>query len=79
MKVSVAEAKNKLTQLLQQVEAGEQVTICRHGKPIADLIPTNEEQRKPRVFGAMKGKIIIHDPDWAKPQNDINAWLRGDV
>ena len=36
MKVSVSEAKNKLTQLLRQVEKGERVTICRHGVPIAD-------------------------------------------
>lgn len=79
MKVGVAEAKNKLTQLLQQVEKGERVTICRHGTPIADLVPTVEEQRQPRLFGARKNQIVIHDSNWAKPQNDVEAWLRGDV
>ena len=79
MKVSVAEAKNKLTQLLQQVEKGERVTICRHGAPVADLIPAMSIDRKRRQFGTLRGRIKILDPDWAKPQNDVEAWLRGDV
>ena len=33
----VAEAKNNFTQLLDRVEAGESITITRHGKPIAEL------------------------------------------
>jgi prevent-host-death family protein len=79
MKVSVVEAKNRLTQLLQDVERGESVTICRHGKPIADLVPTQSSTLTPRKFGILKGKIEIVDPNWAKPQNDIEAWLKGDV
>jgi prevent-host-death family protein len=79
MKVSVAEAKNKLTQLLQQVEKGQRVTICRHGAPIADLVPAGQAARKPRQFGTLAGRIKIIDPSWAKPQNDLEAWLRGDV
>lgn len=34
----VAEAKNKLTQLLERVQDGERITITKHGKPIAELI-----------------------------------------
>jgi prevent-host-death family protein len=79
MRVSVAEAKNKLTQLLQQVEKGDRITICRHGTPIADLVPAGAGDRKPRRFGTLAGTIKILDPDWAKPQNDVEAWLRGDV
>jgi prevent-host-death family protein len=33
--VSVTEAKNRLTQLIRAVEAGEQIVITRHGKPVA--------------------------------------------
>ena len=79
MKVSVVEAKNKLSQLLQQVEKGERVTICRHGVPVADLVSTTAGERPPRKFGTFRDKIIILDPDWAKPQNDLEAWMRGDV
>ncbi len=36
----VAEAKNNFTHLLDRVQAGESVTITRHGKPIAELRAT---------------------------------------
>jgi prevent-host-death family protein len=37
--VGAFEAKNKLGQLLDLVEQGEEVTITRHGKAIARLAP----------------------------------------
>jgi len=79
MKVSVVEARNKLTQLIQQVENGERVTICRHGMPVVDIVPTTALERKSRKFGTLKHRIKVLDSDWAKPQNDVEAWLRGDV
>ena len=33
------EAKTKLAELLDKVEAGETVTITRRGKPVAQLVP----------------------------------------
>jgi antitoxin (DNA-binding transcriptional repressor) of toxin-antitoxin stability system len=53
------------------------VTICRHGKPVADIVPT--EVKDAPKFGTLKGEAFILDPDWWKPQNDIEAWLRGEV
>jgi prevent-host-death family protein len=37
MKVSVAEAKNRLPTLIKAVEDGESVTIYRHGRPVVDI------------------------------------------
>jgi antitoxin (DNA-binding transcriptional repressor) of toxin-antitoxin stability system len=34
---SVAEAKNNLPSLIAKAEAGEEVVITRHGKPVAEL------------------------------------------
>ena len=34
---SVAEAKNNLSRLIEQTEAGEEVVISRHGKVVAEL------------------------------------------
>ena len=39
VQVTVAEAKTKLSSLLDAVEAGEAVVITRRGKPIAELVP----------------------------------------
>ena len=37
--VTLVEAKAHLSALLDKVEAGEQVVITRHGKPVANLSP----------------------------------------
>ena len=37
------EAKTKLAELLDKVEAGETVTITRHGKPVAQLVPVQPD------------------------------------
>ena len=37
--VGAFDAKNKLGQLLDLVEQGEEVTITRHGKAVARLVP----------------------------------------
>jgi prevent-host-death family protein len=37
--VGVYEAKTQLPKLLDDVEQGESVTITRHGKPVALLVP----------------------------------------
>jgi hypothetical protein len=35
-------------------------------------------RRKP-VFGILGRKKIVLDPDGARPQEDVEAWLAGDV
>ena len=47
------EAKTHLPRLLSQVEKGESITITKRGKPIAKLIPA-EEQEKPDVRTAIE-------------------------
>ena len=73
MKVSVAEAKNKLTALIRAVENGETVTICRRGEPAVDLIRTTSPLGRKPKFGTMKDKIKIIDPNWAEPMTDAEV------
>lgn len=40
--VGAFEAKTHLSELLTRVEAGEQVTITKHGRPVARLVPVVE-------------------------------------
>lgn len=42
----VYEAKTHLTKLLALVEKGEEVTITRHGVPVARLVPYRERERR---------------------------------
>jgi prevent-host-death family protein len=75
LEISIEDASDKLTQLLKAVEDGEQVTITRNGRPVADLVPVVAKSK--RKFGTMTNLII--DPNWNAPQNDVDAWLQGDV
>lgn len=40
--VGAFEAKTHLSELLQRVEAGCEITITRHGKPVARLVPISD-------------------------------------
>lgn len=79
MQVSVAEAKNRLTELLKAVEEGEHITICRRGEPVVDLIRAKKPGKKNVKLGTMRDRIVIHDPDWWKPMSDeeVEAFLNG--
>lgn len=39
LEIGAFEAKNKLGQLLDRIERGEEITITRHGRPVAKLVP----------------------------------------
>ena len=79
MQVSVADAKNKLPELIKAVEDGESITICRRGVPVVDLVRTKEPSRKKRALGTLRGKIQVLDPDWWKPMSneEAEAFLEG--
>jgi prevent-host-death family protein len=70
MQVSVADAKNKLPELIRAVENGEPVTICRRGVPVVDIVRTSKSKGKKRVLGTMRDKIQILDENWWKPMTD---------
>jgi len=50
--VGVLEAKTHLSALLDEVSAGAEVVITRHGKPIARLVPSERQPRDRRAAAA---------------------------
>ena len=44
--VGVYDAKTHLARLLDEVERGETVTITRHGRPIAKLVPVSGPSKR---------------------------------
>ena len=79
MQVSVADAKNKLPELIKAVEDGQPVTICRRGVPVVDLVRTKKPTRKKRTLGTLRGKIRVLDQNWWKPMTheEVEALLAG--
>ena len=68
--VGAFEAKNKLSELLDLAESGEEIVITRHGKEAARLVPPKSTVNRNEVRAAMKqlrerAKKEKHGPfDW---------------
>jgi prevent-host-death family protein len=74
--VNVHQAKTRLSKLLAQVEAGEEVVIARRGEPVARLVRC--KRRGKRQFGAMKGQVDIDDSFFDPlPEEELKAWEGG--
>ncbi len=52
--VGAFEAKNKLGQLLDLAEQGEEVTITRHGKMVARIVPAETKDRRRDAHAAIR-------------------------
>lgn len=76
MDVSIAEAKNRLPELIRAVEQGERVVITRHGKPVAQILAAPAERRQVRL-GGMKDRIRFL-PGWDAPV-DPDRFLAGEL
>ena len=79
MQVNVHDAKTNLSKLLAKVEAGEEVVIARHGKPVARLVPAEDAkpERKPGrgTFGSMKGEFELDESFFDPlPEEELRLW-----
>ena len=57
--VNINEAKTHLSRLVERVEAGEEITLARAGRPVARLVPY-QQRRQPRPLGIWRGLVTIH-------------------
>ena len=81
--VNIHEAKTHLSKLLERVQAGEEITIAKAGKPIARLSAIQERPKR-RVPG--NDKIVIHanfddplpefDPDYMHPEDPMRDLVK---
>jgi prevent-host-death family protein len=58
MQVNILEAKNRLSELIRAVQAGEEVVISNRGKPVARLVAEGEGKPKHKPY---TGAAIL---DW---------------
>jgi prevent-host-death family protein len=58
--IAISEFKAKCTAVLDHVSKTKQpVRITRHGKPIADVVPTSPTIDRAALFGSMRNSIKI--------------------
>ena len=73
MELSVAQAKDQFSQCLSKAQAGETVTIRKHGKPVAQIIGIAETPKNKIKFGSGRGTVKVFG-DLTEPAFDPNDW-----
>ena len=68
--VNIHDAKTRLSNLIERVEAGEEIVIARAGRPVARLSPLTSRRGR-RKLGALDGRFRIPE--------DFNAPLPDEI
>jgi prevent-host-death family protein len=81
--VNIHDAKTHFSRLIERVQAGEEITIAKAGKPVARLSAITERPKR-RMPG--NDAVIIHanfddpipewDPDYMHPEDPMRDLLR---
>ncbi len=69
MEVNIYAAKTQLSRLVDRANAGEEVTITRHGRPVARLVPMRAAKPK-RKIGLLEGQGYWIADDFDAPLPD---------
>jgi prevent-host-death family protein len=71
--ITMHKAKTTLSQLVAEVEAGEEIIIMRGKVPAARLVPIGREAT--RKFGALAGEVAVTDAFFDPlPKDELDAW-----
>ena len=74
IEVSISEFKAKCLALLEQVRVTrEPIRVTRHGKPVAEVVPTTPLVDRAQWLKSIKGTTTIKG-DIISPAHDRNEW-----
>jgi prevent-host-death family protein len=71
-RVNIADAKARLSELIEAAQAGEEVIIARRNVPLVRLVRVRASKAKP-VFGKLRGKIRLA-ADFDAPLGDFDDY-----
>ena len=75
MVTNIHEAKTHFSKLVERAEAGEEIVIGRAGKPVAKLVPF-EQQSADRRPGLLRGQVWM-SADFDVTPDDVLARFEG--
>ena len=70
-RISIYDARAKLSELIERVQSGEEVVLTRHGEPVARLVPEKPRGKQSRAAAvtrirALARRLNIRDVDVRK-------------
>ena len=72
MEIGASEAKKRLSALLDQVEQGVEVTVTRHGRAVARLVPvsgTSQQEARRAAMARIRARVAARRAgpfDWSE-------------
>jgi prevent-host-death family protein len=80
--LNLAEAKAKLSHLVDQAAKGKGVIIAKSGIPMARLVPLDKERPKAFKFGTLRGVLtdeVVNAIEAPLPDDILDAILNGPI
>ena len=65
--INLTQAKARLSELLDKVQAGQEIIITRHGRPVARLSPVSKPKIPVRPLAQFRAKM----PGWRRPSVEL--------
>lgn len=59
--IGAYEAKTKFSELLERVEKGERVTITKHGRPVAEMVPAHKHDQARAAEGFRRMRELARE------------------
>lgn len=72
---NISEAKSSLSSLLAQVQKGEEIIIGKAGKPIAKIVPYQEDKQDRTLGGSWEGKVKMTDDFDELPSEMMDVFM----
>jgi prevent-host-death family protein len=80
--LNLAEAKAKLSHLVDQAARGKGVIIAKSGIPMAKLVPLDDEETQAFKFGTLKGVLtddLVKAIEAPLPDDLLNLMVNGSI
>jgi prevent-host-death family protein len=62
-RIGIYDARAKLSELIERVEAGEEVVLTRHGEPVARLVPEKSRRKRSRASAVARIRVLARKLD----------------
>jgi len=80
--LNLAEAKAKLSHLVDQAARGKGVIIAKSGIPMAKLVPLDDEETQKFKFGTLEGVLtddLVEAIEAPLPDDLLNVMMNGPI
>lgn len=74
--ITIEEAENHLSELIDRLRLGEELLIVRNAQPVARLVGAATRVEQPRQPGLLKDKILYMADDFDAPLEDFEEYMK---